>query len=653
MDDQDQYLNDNDRQHVEDEPQDDRIAYNEQDEKDQEDDRQTLAALDALLEAEQAPIDPTYTQRQQILKGSIAFVHFDAPSTKSNMVEALVHRDKLTDIERGRYVRIQCNGDGKEYTGRIVEGPFFDPDALKRDSTPVEFIVMNQSIGKILLLPEYHGRIVIEILGEEHNGTLLGAVRRPHPGSPVKLYDTAMMQNMLNLRGNICLGHLDNYEETLISLDEKDKGVIPRNFLTVGTIGSGKSNTNQVFIEETLANGFAQIVLDPEGEYIFMDQPAEGGELATELKAFNRKPVGVKNITVYRPPRATSNRSGAVEFSVPFDSLSAEMIMELTEMSPAQQIRFPLLYEQAIQCFLKETRQHRNLTPDDLDISHGFKGITLERLVAMLKEEFEHFAHKPAQSNKSSNKTIRNRKNKIAESEEEDTEDEQQPGEKKYYFHTYQLPPLIQNQQDNVSYRALYIRLLDLQRTRLFDRDDAPPLDARQLCLPSKLAVIDLSDCDSQAVVNIIIADLLTRVYRYKLGLTDDQNLKRKVIIKLEEAHGFVSRERQNQMIQTLDQLRRIARRGRKRWLCLHFVTQSPQHLPAELFELANNKIIHQMTGSENLRVLKAAAGMVNEAIWDEVPSLGRGRAVIVSSQYPHPIIARIRRAASKRNFQN
>src|SRR2546422_8301178 len=102
-----------------------------------------------------------------------------------------------------------------------------------------------------------------------------------------------------------------------------------------------------------------------------------------------------------------------------------------------------------------------------------------------------------------------------------------------------------------------------------------------------------------------------------------------------------------------LSQLRRIARRGRKRWLALHFVTQSPQHLPSELFELANNKIIHQTTGPENLRVLKAAAGTVNEAIWDDVPSLGRGRAIIVSAQYPHPIIARIRPAASKRNYQN
>jgi hypothetical protein len=135
------------------------------------------------------------------------------------------------------------------------------------------------------------------------------------------------------------------------------------------------------------------------------------------------------------------------------------------------------------------------------------------------------------------------------------------------------------------------------------------------------------------------------------MNLSEEENIKRKVCITIEEAHGFVSREKQDKMEQTLDQLRRIARRGRKRWLVLHFVTQSPQHLPSELFELANNKIIHQTNGAENLRVLKAAAGTVNEAIWNDVPSLGRGRAIIVAGQYPHPIVVQMRPAASKRNY--
>jgi DNA helicase HerA-like ATPase len=610
--------------------------------------------LVADLEAEYVESEVEFAKRSKLAEGAIAFVHFDPTTAQSNIVDALVHYEDLQSIDRGLYVLIHSVEDDRYYSGRIVEGPFYDPDALKRDATPVQFIILNQGIGKVLSLPEYHGRISIEILGEERNGTRFGAVRRPRPGSPVKPYDTDMMKDMLNLRGNVCLGFLDNYEDTFVLLNEKSKGVIPRNWMTVGTIGSGKSNTNQVFIEETLAAGFAQVVIDPEGEYIFMDRPADAEGIADELAKFKRTPQGVKKLTVYHPPRSVSQRRDALEFSVPFDALSPEMIAELTDMSSAQITRFPLLYEQAIQCLLKETGNTRVIRQDDMDISRGFEGMRLQRLVTMLEEELEYYTQGRENKKQGSTRTKSNRNATAKEADnDQDQLGEDNDTERQCYFHKHRLRPLIQNQQDLVSYWALYNKLRELQRTRLFDREDAPPLNARQLCLPGNLTVIDMSDCGERQVVNIIIADLLSRIYRYKMGLKEEENIYRRVILTIEEAHGFVSRERQDKMVQTLDQLRRIARRGRKRWLCLHLVTQSPQHLPAELFELANNKIIHQMTGSENLRVLKAAAGSVNEGIWEDVPSLGVGRAVIVSSQYPHPLIARIRRAASMRYHEH
>lgn len=76
-----------------------------------------------------------------------------------------------------------------------------------------------------------------------------------------------------------------------------------------------------------------------------------------------------------------------------------------------------------------------------------------------------------------------------------------------------------------------------------------------------------MSDCDDRQVKNIRSADRLARMYRYKMALSEDQNKEQKVILTLEEAHGFVSRENTDKMGQTLRQLQRIARRGRKRWV--------------------------------------------------------------------------------------
>lgn len=601
-----------------------------------------------IAEVEDLEIDEDLKKRAAQGAGAIAFIHFDPSSAKSNIGEALVHHDDLTKVHRGLYVNILSTKDGRSYTGRIVEGPFFAPDALKRDSTPVQFIVMNQGQGKVLSLPEYHGWIEIEILGEEKNGELYGATRRPHPASPVLPYDSTKMTGMLHLEGNIILGIVDNYEDVLLRLDENAKGVMPRNWLTVGTIGSGKSNTNQVFIEETLANGYAQVVIDPEGEYIYMDQPSEALNIATDLKPYEREPRGVKNLTVYRPPLAESKREGAIEFSVPFDSIGPDLIVELVEMSPAQQTRFTFLYSQAVDRLQKEKGAAEEIKNEDVDLSRGYPGIKLHILLEMLREEIAYYHWKQAHKGVKRAKAGPTRKN---ENDDLDQEVSDESPEMKIYCHRYQLQPLIQDQQDLVSYAALSKKLRELQMTGIFDKAGVPALDMKTLSQPGHLSVIDMSDARNQYIVNIVITDLLTRMYYYKMELTEEQNAQKKVFITIEEAHGFVSREKVDQMQQTLDQLRRIARRGRKRWLALHFITQAPMHLPPELFELANNKIIHQTTGMENLRVMKSAAGGVNEAIWSDVPSLGRGRAIIVCSQYSHPIVVRIRPAASRRNY--
>jgi uncharacterized protein len=603
---------------------------------------------DAIEQLNSLPENEDLARRAAEAEGAIAFVHFDPSAVKSHIVQALVHGNDLPNVHRGMYVHIVSTKDKRRYSGRIVEGPFYNPDALKRDSTPVQFIILNQGQGKVLAVPEYHGWVQIEILGEERNGSLSGATRRPHPASPVLPYDETMMTAMLNLDGNIRMGRLDNYEAIFVQIDGDNKGVVPRNWLTVGTIGSGKTNTCQVFIEETLAAGYAQIVVDPEGEYIFMDQPSGAANISEDLKPFARTPRGVPSVTVYRPPLAESKRDDAVEFSVPFDSLSPEIVMEITEMNTAQQTRFTFLYEQAIQIARKQKgHAAAAIDSEDIDLSMGYPGITLAWLLKMLDQEFQYYNwkrehKKPAKS-----------KRKASGDDEANAEADGDAAETglEIYCHKYQLEPLIQDTPDVASFGALRKKLRELQMMRIFDRKDAPPLDVVKLSQPGHLSVIDMSDSREQQVVNIVIADLLARMYHYKMSLSEDENTKRRVFLTIEEAHGFVSREKQDRMEQTLDQLRRIARRGRKRWLALHFVTQSPQHLPSELFELANNKIIHQTTGAENLRVLKAAAGTVNEAIWEDVPSLGKGRAIMVSSQYPHPLIVQIRPASSKRNY--
>ena len=126
------------------------------------------ARVDEAIEQLNAlPENHDLARRAAEAEGAIAFVHFDPSAVKSHIVQALVHSNDLPNVHRGMYVHIVSTKDKRRYSGRIVEGPFFNPDALKRDSTPVQFIILNQGQGKVLAVPEYHGWVQIEILGRE------------------------------------------------------------------------------------------------------------------------------------------------------------------------------------------------------------------------------------------------------------------------------------------------------------------------------------------------------------------------------------------------------------------------------------------------------------------------------------------------------
>src|SRR5262249_19594065 len=97
--------------------------------------------------------------------------------------------------------------------------------------------------------------------------------------------------------------------------------------------------------------------------------------------------------------------------------------------------------------------------------------------------------------------------------------------------------------------------------------------------------------------------------------------------------------------------LRDVARRGRKRWLALAFVSQQPAHLPPEIFELCNTRIVHGLRSMHNLEALMTTAGDVGQEFWDHCPMLGPGEAIVSSPQFRPPLLVKIRPASSQRKF--
>ena len=84
-------------------------------------------------------------------------------------------------------------------------------------------------------------------------------------------------------------------------------------------------------------------------------------------------------------------------------------------------------------------------------------------------------------------------------------------------------------------------------------------------------------------------------------------------------------------------QVERIAKRGRKRWLGLVFVTQLPQHLPDAILGLVNNFVLHKIGDASVIARLKRSVGGVDKALWSRLPRLAAGQAVVSLASLSRP----------------
>jgi DNA helicase HerA-like ATPase len=92
----------------------------------------------------------------------------------------------------------------------------------------------------------------------------------------------------------------------------------------------------------------------------------------------------------------------------------------------------------------------------------------------------------------------------------------------------------------------------------------------------------------------------------------------------------------------------KLAKRGRKRWLGLCFVTQLPPHLPKQVLGLCNSFVLHKLQDPHVVAVLKRTVGGVDEGLWDRLPNLAPGQAVVSFPHFTRPLLVSIDPAPCK-----
>jgi DNA helicase HerA-like ATPase len=578
-------------------------------------------------------------------EGAVAYTHFDTPSSEDNTVTILMTKERMARLPSQTLVRIKSFRDdrGLERThlGTIVAGPFAEPDGFRTDSP----LVVTTTVQGGIFLPRYHGRAYVQILGEEVDGQLIPPRHRPRPNSPVFPLDAQETAQVLKVGGDARLGLVVGQEDIVVGIPTDKKSVLPRHLGIIGTTGSGKSTTVAGLVHQFQKAGVATILIDIEGEYTEMDLPTDDAAMRTALQRRALVPAGVRNLRIWHLiGRETSREArGAIvkPFCLRFADLSPYAVMEILDLPPAQQERFLKAYDalklvlKDLEIFPKRGEEHLAFDVDELD--SGYPRMTLQQLIDVARV-FEDMAAR-TKEDKSRGKS---HDTDTAPQGPELLSPELRGHERviRQRAAAAQAPGLV------VSWRGLLGKLWRVQRLQIFDNPKAPRLEHASLLQPGGVTVIDLSDTDAPAINNLVIADLLRGIQKQQEEHFAKAQAAGKrptpVAIIIEEAHEFLSAQRIHQMPVLFQQVARIAKRGRKRWLGLVFVTQLPQHLPDEVLGLINNFVLHKIADASVVERLRKSIGGLDKNQWGVIPGLAPGQALVSLTHMTRPLLVSV-----------
>lgn len=588
--------------------------------------------------------------------GSIGVTMFDLPGSSDLGVTVLLGRDQVQAAPSQSLLRVKST-DGKNYLGVVTAGPFAEPDGLRADSDVLKAVATHRGN----YLPPYHGRVQVAILGEElRDGSLTPPRLRPLPNSPVFVLNDAEAAQVLKCGGDVRLGLAVGHAGVEVGAPSSSKSAFPRHTAVLGTTGGGKSNTVAGLVARARAAGMAVVLLDVEGEYTHLHEPTDHAPAVSGLRDRGLSPVGVpaRAMTVYHlVNRDTTNpeHPNRKAFSLQFGRLSPYAAMEILELTDAQQERFLKAYDIAkevlrdLYIFPERDNAEQDRIALELDeFERGYPRLTLPLLIDIVS----------ACAQRAEPKGDKKKRGKG----EEEADDE--PTFKVYSrelrgaggaaalakrVHAANPPGSVP------SWRALQGRLSRLNRLKVFFTeapDDTRPLTYKTLLKPGSLSVIDLSDTGFSELNNLVIADLLRGIQEEQDKANEQAERDGKkptpVLIVIEEAHEFLSEERVSKTPVLFEQVAKIAKRGRKRWLGLCFVTQLPSHLPKQVLGLCNSFVIHKLKDPQVVTMLKRMVGDVDEGLWDRVPNLAAGQAVVSFPHFARPLLVSVDPSAAK-----
>jgi hypothetical protein len=421
-----------------------------------------------------------------------------------------------------------------------------------------------------------------------------------------------------------------------VTIPASRKSVLYKHLAILGTTGGGKSTTVSGTVSSLAAQGNAVVLFDIEGEYTTMNQPADAPSMLAALAKRGLLAQGAQRTCLFvlsgRQP-ANPAHPDIRYFKIAFSDLSPYILTEILDLSEPQERRLLDAYEtcrivmEKLKIYPANPEEQQEAAEID-ELESGWPRMTLLMMIDIVGAAISVI-----------NKTT----------------DDYRPRSPEFRDQKDQVLAILQQrnvEKDARSWLAIAKRLWRMHKSNVFGREPRELINVREMLEHGRISIVDLSDMDAPYLRNLVIAQMLRmlqvqqddRYRQFETAQREGQQapVPARATIFIEEAHEFLSAQRVKQMPNLFDQVARIARRGRKRYMGLVFVTQLPSHLPDEVFGLINNWILHKLTDTNVIQRLRKVVPMVTDATWNSLPNLSPGQAVCSFTHISRPVVVGI-----------
>jgi len=211
----------------------------------------------------------------------------------------------------------------------------------------------------------------------------------------------------------------------------------------------------------------------------------------------------------------------------------------------------------------------------------------------------------------------------------------------------YGLEDLIANVEraeikDNVK-GPLLSWLAQLRKSRIFGNEDYPRLT--DLAQPGKLAILDMSEIDSNRKKQMLVSYFARRLLRMRK--------KGKIppfVLMIEEAHNFAPEKAQKENAISRSIITTIAREGRKFGASLCLISQRPVHLSTTALSQCNSNIILRVTNPFDVDHIGESCEGIDRGMMNAITTLRVGEGLVVGEAVNHPVFVKIRKRKSRKS---